>query len=78
MEACAGLVARLNNPSVDAIRAQLRSCRGLHLLCHGDAPLQGECVPLLGSPSPGRALEALSIAALVALLQPYAAAGTLV
>ena len=73
-EACAGLVTLLRDPTVDEIRAQLPRCRGLHLLCHGDAPLHGECVPLLGK---GEHLEALSIAALAALLQPHAAAGTL-
>eukprot|EP00966_Prymnesium_polylepis_P241448 5583958-Prymnesium_polylepis.1 len=58
---------RIDNPSAASLFEALRGCDGLHLLCHGDAPLQGEKVPLLCVPegsrrSPG-GLEALSIGA---------------
>jgi hypothetical protein len=48
--------------------------RGLHLLCHGDAPLHGECVPLLGS---GHRPEAVSVETLIGLIRPHALAGSL-
>eukprot|EP00966_Prymnesium_polylepis_P024120 555517-Prymnesium_polylepis.1 len=73
VEASAQLVTRLDNCSVQTLRAHLQGCRGLHLLCHGDAPLQGECVPLLGS---GQAPEAISIESFIGLIRPHASAGS--
>ena len=75
VEASARLVTRLDNCSVGTLREHLQQgCLGLHLLCHGDAPLRGECVPLLGS---GSVPEAVSIHSLVSLIRPHACAGSL-
>ena len=71
---CAKLVTRIDDCSVAELRAKIESCRGLHLLCHGDAPLHGECVPLLGS---GHRPEAVSLEALIGLIRPAALAGSL-
>ena len=71
---CAKLVTRIDDCSVDLLRAKLVSCRGLHLLCHGDAPLHGECVPLLGS---GHRPEAISLEAMIGLIRPVALTGSL-
>lgn len=70
---CDGLrmCRRLANPGFELLRTNLKDAEGLHVICHGDAPLLGECVPLIVGPS--GSYEAATIDTWVQMLKPHVA-----